>query len=122
MLGKSSFFVFLVANVLSNRFILTSKEIYVKHNYQGRLQLRRYQSYFLQKSSFRALVDGRCLSSFFVSFHVSFLYESSSCGTCCQSKDKNTPAVFLRSLWQLNVFLFFDFFLFCLLLKRKAGK
>lgn len=39
LLSKSSFFVSLVVNVLSNRFILTSKGIYVKSNYQGRLQL-----------------------------------------------------------------------------------
>lgn len=54
-----------------------------------------------------------------MSFHVSFLYESSSCGTCCLFKNKSTPAVsFLKKSMAAALYLF------CLLLSlvEKKGR
>jgi len=57
-----------------------------------------------------------------VSFHVPFLYESSSCDTCCLFKDKNTPAVFYLKRSLAGALYFVVVFSLCLGLERKAGK
>lgn len=66
-LVKAPFFVPFIANVFSNRFVLTSKRISVKYNYRGRLQLRRYQSCVCRnRASEHLQMEGVCR----VSLHV----------------------------------------------------
>lgn len=122
-LVKVPYFVPLVANVHCNRFILTSEGIPVKYNYEGRVQLRGYQSCVcrsLQSTcGWKMFVEVLC-----VSFHVLFLEVPSSCGTCWLSTDKNTPAVYPLKKKSLAaaLCLLIDLFWFFSLVEKKGRK